>query len=85
MKKANGKSKAQVLKLRKAKLASAVAHAKAPSKGTIAHTITRELKRGRTCEQALAAVKKGHKGCKTTLACVYWYSSKLGGLLSQAA
>jgi hypothetical protein len=84
MKKQNAKQ-AQVLKLRAAKTASAFKHAKAPTKGTIAATIAKGLDAGHDCERILATVQKKHKGCKTSLACVYWYSSKRGAVLSKAA
>ena len=50
--------------------------------GTIAATIIKGIKADKSPEDVLAMVKKEHKGCKTTLPCVYWYRSKLatGGL-----
>ncbi len=45
--------------------------------GTIAASIIAGLRAGRTPQKVLEAVQKKHKDCKTTIACVYWYSSRI--------
>lgn len=46
-------------------------------KVTIASVIVENLKKGMTPADVLAEVKKAFKDAKTSIACVYWYSSKI--------
>jgi len=45
--------------------------------GTIAASIIAGLRAGRTPQKVLEQVQKKHKDCKTTIACVHWYSSRI--------
>lgn len=50
---------------------------KGKPKATIASTIIAGLQAGNEPAKVLKAVHKKHKGCATTIACVYWYSSRI--------
>ena len=46
-------------------------------KGTIAATIIAALRKQTAPAKVLAQVLKKHKGAKTSIACVYWYKSRM--------
>jgi len=47
------------------------------AKGSIAATIMQGLRAGKAPKKVLEIVLKKHKDAKTTLACVYWYKSRI--------
>lgn len=47
------------------------------TKGSIAATIIAGLAKGHKPAKVLANVHKKHAGCNTTIACVYWYASRI--------
>jgi len=60
----------------RAKAAKPKAKAK-KAKVTIASITIKELKAGRKPAKVLAIIKKKFADCKTTMACVYWYASRI--------
>jgi hypothetical protein len=46
-------------------------------KGSIAATIMQGLRAGKAPKKILETVLKKHEGANTTIACVYWYKSRL--------
>ena len=50
--------------------------AKAKLKGSIADTIRQGIRDELDNKAILKLVQKKHKGCNTTMACVYWYQSR---------
>lgn len=47
------------------------------AKGSIAATIMQGLRAGKAPKKVLEIVLKKHKDAKTTIACVYWYKSRI--------
>lgn len=45
----------------------------------IGKIIVQQLKAGQKPKEVLEMIKIGHPDCKTTMACVYWYASKING------
>lgn len=50
--------------------------AKSKKGASIADTIRGNIRKGMKPAKNLAAVQKKHKGCSTSIACVYWYQSR---------
>ena len=61
-------------------LVSANSHSKPKAKAKktkcIADTIRQGIRDGKANADILKAVQKKHKGCETTMACIYWYQSR---------
>lgn len=45
----------------------------------IGQVIVKELKAGSKPKEVLELIQQQFEGCKTTMACVYWYKSKING------
>jgi len=60
-----------------AKQAKSAKQPKGKKGKTIASTIIAGLKAGKTPQKVLAEVLKKHQGASTTIACVYWYASRI--------
>lgn len=76
-------SRKPMAQVQRAKAGFKANKAKPASKsGTIAASIIAGLRSGKTPQKVLALVLKKHKG-KTTIACVYWYKSRMNrGLIA---
>jgi hypothetical protein len=56
--------------------AAAPFKARVARKGTIEFSIMTGIAKGMSPQDNLARVQKAHKGCKTSIYCVYWYQDK---------
>jgi len=79
-------SKAPAQQIARAKQAQTQAKAKTakPKAKTIAASIIAGLQAGTSPQDVLKKVLKKHKEAKTTIACVYWYKSRMNrGLIAK--